>query len=96
MASDASSDWGSIYEILYQRAHLAHTEGDGMELIASSNDPAREIGRMVSARANIAWGTSSHTAVPVVVTAQGPGEGLFQGLYDNTALFGKMRAALGL
>jgi alkaline phosphatase len=96
MAADAASDWGSLYSILSSQAHLSHTEGDGMELIAASSDPAREIGRMVSARANISWGTSSHTAVPVVVSAQGPGEGLFQGYYDNTALFGKMRASLGL
>jgi len=36
-----------------------------------------------------------HTATMVPVFAYGPGAGLFNGIYENTAIYHKMRAALG-
>ena len=38
----------------------------------------------------------SHTATMVPVFAFGPGAGAFAGVYENTAIFAKLRAALGL
>ena len=38
----------------------------------------------------------AHTATMVPVFAFGPGSGAFAGVYENTAIFAKLRAALGL
>ncbi len=51
------------------------------------------LGRMVSRKTGIYWGTSGHSAQPVFVAAVGPGSERFQGYMDNTE-FGK--ALLGL
>ncbi|GAO44049.1 alkaline phosphatase [Flavihumibacter petaseus] len=42
------------------------------------------------------FATGHHTAMPVPVFAYGPQAQLFQGVYENTALFGKMLKALGI
>jgi len=46
--------------------------------------------------AGIGWTTYSHTGVPVVTFALGRSQSLFNGYYDNTALFNKMAAAMGV
>ncbi|EHJ49011.1 Alkaline phosphatase [Solidesulfovibrio carbinoliphilus subsp. oakridgensis] len=46
-------------------------------------------------KAGIGWTSYSHTGVPVVTSAQGPGAQAFAGYYDNTDLSKKMAAALG-
>ncbi|MFT4024005.1 MAG: alkaline phosphatase [Flavihumibacter sp.] len=40
------------------------------------------------------FSTSDHTAIPVPVFAYGPGSQLFDGVYENTAIHFKIRAAL--
>jgi len=47
------------------------------------------LARMVSRQTGFYWGTSGHTAQPVVVGALGPGAELFKGYLDNTD-FGKI------
>jgi alkaline phosphatase len=42
------------------------------------------------------FATKGHTAVMVPVFAYGPGSEAFAGVYDNTAIFARLRAALGL
>ena len=42
------------------------------------------------------FATTDHTAVPVPVFAYGPGAQLFCGVYENTAIFYKILAALGI
>ena len=42
------------------------------------------------------WATTGHTAVPVPVTATGPGAERLTGCYENTHLFGVMAEAMGL
>ncbi len=42
------------------------------------------------------FATSDHTALPVMVFAYGPGAQNFSGVYENTALFGKILAAFGI
>ena len=42
------------------------------------------------------FSTSGHSAVMVPVYAWGPGAEAFTGVYDNTALHGRLRAAMGL
>ena len=40
--------------------------------------------------------TKAHTGTMVPVFAFGPGAASFAGVYENTAVFAKVRAALGL
>lgn len=47
-------------------------------------------------RLNAAFTTNGHTASLVPVFAYGPSAELFEGIYENTAIYGKMREALGL
>ena len=44
---------------------------------------------------NGAFTDSYHTATMVPVFAYGPGAELFSGIYENTAIYAKMRVALG-
>ena len=46
-------------------------------------------------KAGIAWTSYSHTGVPVMTSAMGPGSDVFAGYYDNTDLAKKVMAALG-
>lgn len=46
-------------------------------------------------KAGIAWTSYSHTGVPVVTSAMGPGAEVFAGYYDNTDLSKKLMAAMG-
>jgi alkaline phosphatase len=47
-------------------------------------------------RLNFGFTTNNHTAALVPVFAFGPGAELFSGIYENTDIYHKMRAALGL
>jgi alkaline phosphatase len=42
------------------------------------------------------FGTKGHTATMVPVFAFGPGAETFAGVYENTGIFDRIRAALGL
>ena len=42
--------------------------------------------RILDAKAGLAWTTYSHTGMPVMTSALGVGEKLFEGYYDNTEL----------
>lgn len=42
------------------------------------------------------FSTPDHTAIPVPVFAYGPGAQLFSGVYENTAVFGKILKAFGI
>lgn len=43
----------------------------------------------------VSFTTGGHTATMIPVFAYGPGSELFSGIYDNTAIYNKMRSALG-
>lgn len=47
-------------------------------------------------KAGIGWTSYSHTGVPVTVYAQGTRSSLFNGYYDNTDIFKKMKEAMEL
>ncbi len=55
-----------------------------------------QITHTLNQMAGIGWTSYSHTGVPVPVFAQGVNQDIFGGYYDNTDLFGKMAAAMGL
>ena len=52
--------------------------------------------RILDQKAGIGWTTYSHTGIPVLVYAQGVGQELFAGYYDNTDLFTKFTIVMGL
>lgn len=52
--------------------------------------------RIVASRAGVQWATWGHTGEFVITTAQGPGEELFRGYYDNTDIYRNMMRLLGL
>jgi len=95
IASEAASDWKRLKEIMKKYADYDLDDEDAARVRISA-DPAREIGRLVSYESNVSWGSGSHTASIVLVTAEGPGGAAFSGWYDNTEFFLKMRQVLGL
>ena len=44
----------------------------------------------------VAFTTKSHTALMIPVFAEGPGAEAFRGIYENTAIFDKLKAAMSL
>ncbi|HMB00906.1 MAG TPA: alkaline phosphatase [Spirochaetota bacterium] len=50
---------------------------------------------LLNNRAGLSWTTYSHTGVPVITCAAGTGAALFNGAYDNTAIFHKIMAVAG-
>lgn len=52
--------------------------------------------RILDQKAGIGWTSYSHTGIPVPVYAQGVGQELFAGYYDNTDLFTKFTMVMGL
>jgi alkaline phosphatase len=96
MLEDTDGDWGKLGSILQRDASWIAGKDMPISHIQASEDPVREIGIVVSAKANISWGSGWHTAAPVPVSAEGPGSGAFGGWYDNTGLFIRLKSAMGL
>jgi alkaline phosphatase len=55
-----------------------------------------KITQILNQNAGIGWTTYSHTGVPVATFAKGAGQELFGGYYDNTDIYKKLCAAMGL
>jgi alkaline phosphatase len=51
---------------------------------------------LLNQNAGIGWTSYSHTGVPVPVFAKGADSELFGGYYDNTDIFKKMAASMGI
>ncbi len=96
MLEEISGDWDKLGGVMLRDAAWNAGEDLGISHIRSSEDPVREIGIIISAKANISWGSGWHTAAPVPVSAEGPGSGAFGGWYDNTGLFLRLKSAIGL
>lgn len=66
-------------------------------LLYGGYDPlTTAITHILSKKAGMAFTSYAHTGVPVPVFAQGSGEELFQGYYDNTDIFKKLTSIMGL
>jgi alkaline phosphatase len=52
--------------------------------------------RILNNEAGLQWTTTSHTAVPVPVMAEGEGSALFTGFYDNTDIAKKLAVLMNL
>lgn len=82
--------------MLRRYAGLENLTAAELRSLTRARDLEAAISKIISARAGIVWRTSSHTGVPVPVTAEGPSAGLFAGTYDNTDVHDKILEALGL
>lgn len=51
---------------------------------------------IIGARGGVSWTTFGHTGQPVPVTAEGEGQDLFSGSYDNTDIPKKILTAMGM
>jgi alkaline phosphatase len=51
---------------------------------------------LMNREAGLSWTTYSHTGVPVTTSAMGAGQELFNGYYENTDIFEKIRTVMQL
>ena len=66
-------------------------------ILYGSYDPLSvTLTHIINNKAGIGWTSYSHTGTPVPVYAKGAKSELFNGSYDNTDIFKKMREAFGL
>ncbi len=77
--------------------NFARKRGDTLVLVTADHEtgglainPDSKIGRL-----NLAFNLNDHTATMIPVFAYGPQAQLFGGIYDNTAIYYKMREAMG-
>jgi alkaline phosphatase len=54
------------------------------------------ITHIINRKAGIGWTSYSHTGVPVPIYATGAGRNVFDGYYDNTDIYKKMKSVIGL
>ncbi len=75
---------------------FAGTHYDSALLYGGYTPLTMELTHMVANRAGLAWTSYSHTGIPVPTFATGVGAESFNGYYDNTDVFYKTAAAMGL
>lgn len=76
---------------------FAKTYNDEQKLLYGNYDPLTvTVTHILNQKAGLAWTSYSHTGVPVPTFAQGVQEQLFNGYYDNTDIFTKLKDAIGI
>ncbi len=77
---------------------FAKRDGETLLIVTSDHETGGFAVVQEGDRGELIMGFNSkdHTPTMVPVFAYGPGESLFQGVYDNTEIYHKMRQALGL
>lgn len=87
---------------LLERAFTASMSGEKLtdpesRLLFGGYDPLTvTLTRLLAAKSGLGWTTFAHTAEPVPVFAMGKKAEIFDGYYDNTDLYRKFQAVLGL
>jgi len=72
-------------------------EGDEAKVLYGGYNPlAVTLTKIIAEKAGFAWTTYSHTGEPVPVFALGVKAEIFDGYYDNTEFYVKLKEALGL
>lgn len=72
-------------------------EGDEAKVLYGGYDPLTvTLTKIIAEKAGFAWTTYSHTGEPVPVFALGVKAEIFDGYYDNTEFYVKLKEALGL
>jgi len=72
-------------------------EGDEAKVLYGGYDPLTvTLTKIIAEKAGFSWTTYSHTGEPTPVFALGARAELFDGYYDNTEFYVKLREALGL
>ncbi len=83
---------------IWEAIQYANKKGNTLVLV---NDDHESGGMSIEADSKMnklkyGFTTNGHTAAMIPVFAYGPGSSLFRGIYENTSIYHKMRAALGL
>lgn len=91
------SEMEEFEQILNAVLDYAETDGETLVIVTGDHETGGLTINFDSKPGSLSAGFSSkhHSAVMVPVFAFGPGANFFSGMYDNTAIYGKMRKAFG-
>jgi alkaline phosphatase len=83
---------------IWEAIQYANRKGNTLVLVTADHESGGMSIEADSRMNKLKYGftTNGHTAAMIPVFAYGPGSNLFRGIYDNTSIYHKMRAALGL
>ena len=87
----------SLLEAAYEKTMTAQGEELNQEeyVLYGTYEPLSvTITHILNNKSGINFSSYAHTGLPVAVFAQGAGQDLFKGFYDNTAIYDKMAALL--
>jgi alkaline phosphatase len=83
---------------IWEAIQYANKKGNTLVLVTADHESGGMSIEADSRMNKLKFGftTNGHTAAMIPVFAYGPGANLFRGIYENTTIYHKMRAALGL
>lgn len=83
---------------IWEAIQFANKKGNTLVLVTADHESGGMSIEADSRMNKLKYGftTNGHTAAMIPVFAYGPGSHLFRGIYENTSIYHKMRAALGL
>ena len=83
---------------IWEAIQYANKKGNTLVLVTADHESGGMSIEADSKMNKLKYGftTNGHTAAMIPVFADGPGSSLFRGIYENTSIYHKMRAALGL
>jgi len=83
---------------IWEAIQYANKKGNTLVLVTADHESGGMSIEADSKMNKLKYGftTNGHTAAMIPVFAYGPGSSLFRGIYENTSIYHKMRAALGL
>lgn len=83
---------------IWEAVQYANRKGNTLVLVTADHESGGMSIEADSRMNKLKYGftTNGHTAAMIPVFAYGPGANLFRGIYENTSIYHKMRAALGL
>lgn len=94
-ATGKEKDPAKITDMMKSYTGLTLKAAEAKSLV-SAKDLKPVINKLVSTRAGITWATGDHSAAPVPVLAEGSGQDLFAGWYDNTDMPKRIAKAMGI